>query len=137
MRPYQPADPTRSPLRVPPEQGARQTALRSAVAPAGAAARRAPTRRRVAAATAVLALAGCAGGGVADAAAPWSPPATVASGIDVFWHPTLGFTGDGHALATLDGSGAAPPGLTRVLAAPPGTTAFRETGRIVLIGRPA
>jgi hypothetical protein len=96
--------------------------------------RRTRRARCVAIVTALVALAFC---GVVDAAAPWSPPKTVASGIDAFWHPTLRFTGDGHALAMLDGSGAAPTGLTRVLAAAPGTTAFREIGRTVLIGRPA
>jgi hypothetical protein len=136
MCPSEPAVSTRSSARPVPEEGARRAALPPALANARGAGRRTRTGRRVAVGTAVLALA-IAVCGAAEAAAPWSTPATVTSGIDVFQRPTLGFTADGHALAMLDGSGAAPPGLTRVLTAAPGTTRFREIGRTVLIGRPA
>jgi hypothetical protein len=75
------------------------------------------------------------GGGVAHADAPWSAPVTIASGINVFWQPGLTFTGDGHALATLDGAGFGE--ATRILAANPGTSKFAEIGRAVLVAPPA
>jgi hypothetical protein len=77
------------------------------------------------------------GAGTAHADPPWSAPVTIASGVDAFWQPGLAFTGDGHALATLNASGSAPPGLTRVLAAEPRTSAFTEIGRAVLLAPPA
>jgi hypothetical protein len=75
------------------------------------------------------------GAGVAHADPPWSEPAAIASDVSVFMRPSLAFTGDGHALATLGGS-AGRPGLTRILAAEPGASTFTETGRTVLVAGP-
>jgi hypothetical protein len=83
----------------------------------------------------VALIASFLGAAVAHADPPWSAPATVTTGIDVFWHPTLAFTGDGHALASLNGSGAGQP--TRILASNPGASAFTEIGRATLVADPA
>jgi hypothetical protein len=81
------------------------------------------------------------GAGVAQADAPWSEPVTPTSGINAFWRPSLTFTGDGHAVATLDGSGSccAPGarGLSRILVAEQGASTFTEVGRTVHLAGPA
>jgi hypothetical protein len=87
--------------------------------------------------TAAAVTASLLGAGAAHADAPWSEPAPIASDVSVYWRPSLTFTGDGHALATLGGGGAGQPGLTRILAAETGASTFTETGRGVLIAGPA
>lgn len=87
--------------------------------------------RLIAAAAVTVSLLGA---GDARAQAPWSAPATIASDISAFSWPALIFTGDGHALAILDGGGTGE--LTRVLAADPGASTFTEIGRTLLLAGP-
>ena len=61
-------------------------------------------------------------------------PTVVADGIDARSRPTLAFTGDGHAVATLSGTA---NGLTRVLRAEPGSAAFRHVGEARMLAAPA
>ena len=66
----------------------------------------------------------------------WSTPVNIsASAIGVNWNASLAFTGDGHALATLDGRYEGQ--LTSVLAADPGSSAFAEIGKALLLAAPA
>lgn len=65
----------------------------------------------------------------------WSPAATIDSAVSVWHGAGLAFSGDGHALATLDGRGVSEP--TRVLVAAPGTTRFRQIARAALVAPPA
>src|SRR4051812_28125944 len=89
-----------------------------------------PTSRLMA--TALLTFALLAG--VARAGGPWQQPPSIAS-TGLFCCPGLTFSGDGHALATLDGAPWGQP--SSVLVAAPGGSAFTETGRALLLARPA
>lgn len=81
------------------------------------------------------------GGAAHPTRAAWSSPVTIASNVG--WSPLgLRFTGDGHAVVSVDPSdgastsGRVDPPTTRILAAAPDTRRFREVGRARLLSRP-
>jgi hypothetical protein len=80
-------------------------------------------------------ICGLLAAGVARADPSWSTPVPVASGITVFHRSSLTFSGDGRALATLDGAAFGEP--TRILVAPPRSSAFTQIARAVLVAKPA
>lgn len=65
---------------------------------------------------------------------PWSAATTV-DDVSVYFRSALTFTGDGHAVASLDGTGDGE--LTRIVVAGPGASTFAEIGRGVLLAEPA
>jgi hypothetical protein len=75
------------------------------------------------------------GAGVASADPPWSVPAPIVSGMQLDFPPVLTFSGDGHALATLDGGNGGQ--LSPLLVANPGGSTFTEIGRVLLLAPPA